>query len=87
MVINKNILFRYESKIDEGKLFIFDIENYKVYKGSYAEYLILSAIRKGKDTESIKMTLRDVYRKSEISSEQIEKFISKLVAKGIVDNG
>lgn len=53
MVISNNILFRYESKIDGGKLFIFDIEKYKVFNGGIVEYKILKYIQNSYDIEKI----------------------------------
>lgn len=53
MKIKNNILYRYESKMDNGVLFIFDIEKYKVYKGSILEYYLLSLVHQGLNQDDI----------------------------------
>ncbi|SHH25203.1 Coenzyme PQQ synthesis protein D (PqqD) [Caloranaerobacter azorensis DSM 13643] len=53
MKIAPNIIFRYESKIDGGTLFLFDLKNYKTFRGSIVEYKILKYIQDNKDKEEI----------------------------------
>lgn len=45
MNINKGILFRFEEKIGNGTLYIFDMNKQKIYKGGRKEYDLIQNIK------------------------------------------
>jgi len=45
MRMNNGIIIRYEPQIENGVLYIFDLNNEKVYKGNYNGYILLKAIQ------------------------------------------
>lgn len=47
MNINKGILFRFEEKIGNGTLYIFDMNKQKIYKGGRKEYDFIQDIKSG----------------------------------------
>lgn len=47
MNINKGILFRFEEKIGNGTLYIFDMNKQKIYKGGRKEYDLIRDIKSG----------------------------------------
>ena len=47
MNINKGILFRFEEKIGNGTLYIFDMNKQKIYKGGRKEYDLIQDIKSG----------------------------------------
>ena len=47
MNINNGILFRFEEKIGNGTLYIFDMNKQKIYKGGRKEYYLIQNIKSG----------------------------------------
>ncbi len=47
MNINNGILFRFEEKIGNGTLYIFDMNKQKIYKGGRKEYDLIQNIKSG----------------------------------------
>lgn len=84
MKIKENVLYRYESKIDGGTLFIFDLQNYKRYKGKKIEYLVLKYIDEGLSIETI---IEKISKEFSIDSVdyQISTLIDKYIDKGLIE--
>lgn len=83
MKICKNILFRYESNIRGGKLFIFDLNNYKVYEGNYLEYIILKYIKQNMNIYDI---IDEIAEKHQIDNleNKIYQFTTSLQELGVI---
>jgi len=83
MKINNNIIYRFESTLEEGVLFIFDIKHYKTYKGSNLEHYILRQIDNGADVTEI---IDSIYNEYHIENcrENIEMLIEDFANKGII---
>lgn len=47
MNISDGIIIRYEERIENGTLYIFDLNREKIYKGKRLEYDLLHAIQTG----------------------------------------
>ncbi|EGT5620491.1 hypothetical protein BUL45_15690, partial [Clostridium perfringens] len=76
MVVSKNIYYRFESEINNGTLYIFDIIKQKIIKSNYFSYLIISNIDKNKSYSEI----------TAIISENFKDY-SKNEIKGLLNQG
>ncbi len=83
MKICKNVLFRYESNIKGGKLFIFDLNNYKVYEGNYLEYIILKNIKDNTNIHDIINIIAETHQIDDLEN-KVCQFIESLQKLGVV---
>lgn len=84
MRIKTNILYRYESQIEGGTLFIFDLNNYKRYKGKKIEYIILEYISQGLSLEEIVTQISNTFSFNDINR-QVSNLITKYIEKNIIE--
>lgn len=85
MKISKNILFRYESGIKGGKLFIFDLNRYKVYEGNYLEYLVLNGIKNNDMIQDIEKKIANTCQINNLE-DKIRQFLVSLQKLGVLES-
>ena len=85
MRINDSIIYRFEEKLNNGagELYIFDIKNYKTYKGGKMGYEVLRLIDLGANATEITIFLEEKYSITNCDREVIH-LINNLVAKQIL---
>ncbi|AQW28463.1 MULTISPECIES: hypothetical protein [Clostridium] len=75
MVVSKNIYYRFESEINNGTLYIFDIIKQKIIKSNYFSYLIISNIDKNKSYSEIIAIISEVFK--DYSKNEIEGLLNQ----------
>lgn len=83
MKFSNKILYRYESQIDGGKLFLFDLENYKMFHGTIVEYQILKGIDRNSSVSSIAEAIQEQYGINDCEN-KVVSFVNFLKDKGYV---
>lgn len=86
VIINDNIIWRYESKIKNGTIFIYNIKTSKIYEGNTSLYLIIKNINGENDLGEIKeLILNDNPKLNEEKlNESLTKAFEFLFEKGII---
>ncbi|WP_143147705.1 hypothetical protein [Clostridium collagenovorans] len=81
--LNKNIVYRYESKLFGGKTFIFNINDQKILLSDILAFDILRLIEnEARSVEEIICTMNEKYKRD--ISDKIRVFISKMCSNQIL---
>lgn len=86
MKIAEHVVFRFESKIKDGTLFVFDLQDYRLLKGGIVEYDILKKIKIGLTKQDITQYISENYSING-AKEQVDGFIDFLQQAGIIHVG
>jgi hypothetical protein len=83
---NKNVISRYESHIEDGMYFLFNVEQNKYWTGNTSSYVLLNNFRY---KTSIEQVLENSIEYFELDKNSIEntlrQLVDDLVRKGFID--
>jgi hypothetical protein len=84
---NENVVTRYESRIDDGMYFLFNVANNELWTGNTSSYVLLNNF---KQKMSIKLALDNSFDNFDLDYSELENvlvsLVNDLVARGFVDS-